>query len=358
GNGNVLAGGERGGKSHITYKPYGEILRTDSYGPDITKYKYTGQEEDKESGMYYYKARYYDATLGRFVSNDGMVFPEKEQGMNRMMYVEGNPLKWVDQKGNQISNSLIGALIGYTLAPEGSKTEGALLGYLAGNRRDKARNRFYNNDLDRGLGLKNTFGSLQHSDIGRFINKNRTGFYLAGAAVGGVACALSVVCAGAVGAAASWTSGAVSSGAWYSPFVGGGIGAVGGYIAGGLGTSSYNQINWNDRSARAGAFLGGAIGFSIGSAFAQKLIMETFTSAFNFGSSMLGSSLVLTVPEFGQLITVGSIVIGALSYDLETVNLSLIGGVFIPGTLQISAVPVGLAYLLYKGIRRTYHSLL
>ncbi len=53
GNGNVLAGGERGGKSHITYKPYGEILRTDSYGPDITKFKYTGQEEDRESGLYY-----------------------------------------------------------------------------------------------------------------------------------------------------------------------------------------------------------------------------------------------------------------------------------------------------------------
>ncbi|WP_246836979.1 RHS repeat domain-containing protein [Leptospira meyeri] len=100
GNGNVLAGGERGGKSHITYKPYGEILRTDSYGPDITKFKYTGQEEDQESGLYYYKARYYDASLGRFASNDGMVFPDKEQGMNRMMYVEGNPIAFVDSSGN------------------------------------------------------------------------------------------------------------------------------------------------------------------------------------------------------------------------------------------------------------------
>ncbi|WP_425268684.1 RHS repeat-associated core domain-containing protein [Leptospira brenneri] len=100
GNGNVLAGGERGGKSHITYKPYGEILRTDSFGPDITKFKYTGQEEDQESGLYYYKARYYDASLGRFASNDSMVFPDKEQGMNRMMYVEGNPIAFVDPSGN------------------------------------------------------------------------------------------------------------------------------------------------------------------------------------------------------------------------------------------------------------------
>jgi RHS repeat-associated protein len=105
GNGNVLAGGERGGKSHITYKPYGEILRTDSYGPDITKFKYTGQEEDRESGLYYYKARYYDASLGRFISNDGMVFPGKAQGMNRMMYVEGNPVAWVDTSGNSTNYS-------------------------------------------------------------------------------------------------------------------------------------------------------------------------------------------------------------------------------------------------------------
>lgn len=110
GNGNVLAGGERGGKSHINYKPYGEILRTDSYGPDITKFKYTGQEEDHESGLYYYKSRYYDATLARFVSNDQMIFPMKEQGMNRMMYVEGNPLKWIDKSGNSLSRGLLSKL--------------------------------------------------------------------------------------------------------------------------------------------------------------------------------------------------------------------------------------------------------
>ncbi|MDF3821281.1 RHS repeat-associated core domain-containing protein [Leptospira sp. 96542] len=100
GNGNVLAGGERGGKSHITYKPYGEILRTDSYGPDITKFKYTGQEEDKESGLYYYKARYYDAALGKFIGNDGLIATTNSNGMNRTMYVEGNPLKFVDPDGN------------------------------------------------------------------------------------------------------------------------------------------------------------------------------------------------------------------------------------------------------------------
>lgn len=45
--------------------------------------------------------------MGRFASNDGMVFPNKEQGMNRMMYVEGNPTRFLDMTGNQINQSLL-----------------------------------------------------------------------------------------------------------------------------------------------------------------------------------------------------------------------------------------------------------
>ena len=59
GAGNVVSGGSLGGKANYLYRPYGEIDRMNSSGPDITKFKYTGQEEDKESGLYYYKARYY-----------------------------------------------------------------------------------------------------------------------------------------------------------------------------------------------------------------------------------------------------------------------------------------------------------
>lgn len=122
GNGNVLAGGERGGKSHITYKPYGEIFRTDSYGPDITKFKYTGQEEDQESGLYYYKARYYDAGLARFVSNDGMTMPNSIQGLNRMMYVDGNPISFRDKTGNFSSKNFLQDMAKFVIADAVSKT--------------------------------------------------------------------------------------------------------------------------------------------------------------------------------------------------------------------------------------------
>ncbi|WCL48100.1 RHS repeat domain-containing protein [Leptospira sp. GIMC2001] len=115
GMGNVLAGGEMGGKSHISYRPYGEILRTDSYGPDVSKYKYTGQEEDRESGLMYYKARYYDPAMGRFIQADSMAFPGKVQGMNRMMYVEGNPLRYNDPSGKNKYIHMFNRIIGHAM---------------------------------------------------------------------------------------------------------------------------------------------------------------------------------------------------------------------------------------------------
>ncbi|HMW07921.1 MAG TPA: RHS repeat-associated core domain-containing protein [Leptospiraceae bacterium] len=104
GRGNLIAGGNNGGKSHISYKPYGEIDRTDSSGPDISKFKFTGQEEDKESGLMYYKARYYDRMIGRFLQADSMVFTDRTMGMNRYMYVEGNPVRFGDDSGHKRQN--------------------------------------------------------------------------------------------------------------------------------------------------------------------------------------------------------------------------------------------------------------
>jgi RHS repeat-associated protein len=111
GFGNVITGGNNGGKSSINYKPYGEINRTDSSGPDITKFKYTGQEEDKESGLLYYKARYYDPAIGRFLQADSVVMPENLYGMNRYMYVDGNPVKYVDPSGNSFFKNFATALL-------------------------------------------------------------------------------------------------------------------------------------------------------------------------------------------------------------------------------------------------------
>ncbi|WP_246839182.1 RHS repeat-associated core domain-containing protein [Leptospira wolffii] len=105
GNGNRTAGGDQGGASHISYKPYGEIQRSDSSGPDVFRYKFTGQIEDKETGLYYYKARYYDPLIGRFLQPDSVMDPGNPVGMDQYMYTEGNPVRYTDPSGHSIVSS-------------------------------------------------------------------------------------------------------------------------------------------------------------------------------------------------------------------------------------------------------------
>jgi RHS repeat-associated protein len=68
------------------------------------KHKYTGQEEDPETGLYNYGARLYDPVLGRFISPDSMVpDPSNPQALNRYSYTLNNPLRYIDPTGNQYS---------------------------------------------------------------------------------------------------------------------------------------------------------------------------------------------------------------------------------------------------------------
>ena len=50
------------------YDSYGNIVQ--QFGTLENPYTYTGREFDPESGLYYYRARYYDATAGRFLQED------------------------------------------------------------------------------------------------------------------------------------------------------------------------------------------------------------------------------------------------------------------------------------------------
>jgi RHS repeat-associated protein len=51
-----------------SYDAYGNVV--DQTGTVDQPYTYTGREFDGESGLYYYRARYYDSNLGRFLQND------------------------------------------------------------------------------------------------------------------------------------------------------------------------------------------------------------------------------------------------------------------------------------------------
>lgn len=81
----------------LGYAPYGEVILNE--GQNVTDYKFTGKELD-ETGLYFYGARYYDASIARFTVADS-VEPDidKPQSLNRYAYCLNNPLRYVDPTG-------------------------------------------------------------------------------------------------------------------------------------------------------------------------------------------------------------------------------------------------------------------
>ncbi|MFC2020567.1 RHS repeat-associated core domain-containing protein [Chloroflexota bacterium] len=74
----------------IKYYPFGESRN--SQGTLATDKLFTGQRFDG-TGLYYYNARYYDPTIGRFISADTIIpDPTNPQAYNKYSYVINNPL--------------------------------------------------------------------------------------------------------------------------------------------------------------------------------------------------------------------------------------------------------------------------
>jgi RHS repeat-associated protein len=62
---------------------------------------YQGHRRDAETGLVYMNARYYDPTLGRFISADTVVpDPGNPQALNRYAFVYNNPISNVDPSGH------------------------------------------------------------------------------------------------------------------------------------------------------------------------------------------------------------------------------------------------------------------
>ncbi len=55
-----------------SYDSFGNILATT--GSLTNSFKYTGREFDTETSLYYYRARYYDQAIGRFINEDPLRF--------------------------------------------------------------------------------------------------------------------------------------------------------------------------------------------------------------------------------------------------------------------------------------------
>jgi RHS repeat-associated protein len=103
-------------------------------GSTPTDFQFTGQRKEAGFGLYDYHARYYDPTLGRFVSADSVVpGAGNPQALNRYGYVFNNPLKYVDPTGHCpwcIFSAAAGAVVGLgiyaTSAGQNASWQGAL----------------------------------------------------------------------------------------------------------------------------------------------------------------------------------------------------------------------------------------
>jgi len=89
------------------YDPYGKVTITVGGTPQTSDplgqhWTFTGRFLDEESGLYYYRARSYDAALGRFDQRDPVGVTA---GPNRYEYGFSSPSTWRDPMGYSPTNA-------------------------------------------------------------------------------------------------------------------------------------------------------------------------------------------------------------------------------------------------------------
>jgi RHS repeat-associated protein len=77
-----------------TYDSFGNL--SNSSGSLTNYFRYTGREFDTETGLYYYRARYYDPSTGKFLSEDPL---RGISGPDFYVYVSDEPTAFADPLG-------------------------------------------------------------------------------------------------------------------------------------------------------------------------------------------------------------------------------------------------------------------
>jgi len=101
GLGSVIAVTDDLGQVVATYEydVFGKIRN--ETGSANNNLKYIGEQYDEETGFIYLRARYYDPSIGRFITKDTFAgFGTNPQSLNRYAYAYNNPINLIDPSGH------------------------------------------------------------------------------------------------------------------------------------------------------------------------------------------------------------------------------------------------------------------
>jgi RHS repeat-associated protein len=86
----------------MLYDAWGNVRASSA---DVGKYRFTSAELDTASGLYHMGARFYDPSVGRWLSEDPVQNRFEPVSLNFYAYVENNPLLLIDQAGTMFEGA-------------------------------------------------------------------------------------------------------------------------------------------------------------------------------------------------------------------------------------------------------------
>jgi RHS repeat-associated protein len=89
----AISGHNGGTAQSAKYAAFGQVQA--ATGSSVNRQGYTGREEDG-TGLMYYRARYYDSSIGRFISEDPLGYAA---GVNFYAYCSNSPVDCSDPTG-------------------------------------------------------------------------------------------------------------------------------------------------------------------------------------------------------------------------------------------------------------------